>query len=265
MREILDALAAGDLSVDEAEARLSGYVTTDAGKFDVSRESRRGIPEGILAEGKTPKAAASLASTAYDATGRAILTRVDGDTVAAVREALPDDGSIDHDERARTLVARAPEFNRHSLDAHVVVATGGTSDAPIAGEAAVIARESGAAVTFIEDIGVANIDRLLDQCERIRAGDVAVVAAGREGALPTVVAGLVDAPVIGLPVSTGYGAGGDGDAALFGMLQSCTVLSTVNIDAGFVAGAQAALIARGLDAARSNFSTADEESDSRNA
>jgi hypothetical protein len=89
--------------------------------------------------------------------------------------------------------------------------------------------------------------RILDVLDPIRGADVVVVAAGREGALPTVVAGLVDTPVIGLPVSTGYGFGGDGEAALSGMLQSCTVLSTVNVDAGFVAGAQAGLVARAVD------------------
>jgi NCAIR mutase (PurE)-related protein len=97
---------------------------------------------------------------------------------------------------------------------------------------------------------VAGIARLLDRLEALREHDVLVVAAGREGALPTVVAGLVDTPLLGLPVSTGYGHGGDGEAALLGMLQSCTALSVVNIDAGFTAGAQAGLVARTVDAAR---------------
>ncbi|MFC6754111.1 AIR carboxylase family protein, partial [Halorubrum tibetense] len=116
-------------------------------------------------------------------------------------------------------------------------------------EAALVAREVGASVDRIADVGVANLDRLLDQIDRIREADVIVVAAGREGALPTVVAGLVAAPVIAVPVSTGYGEGGAGAAALSGALQSCTVLTTVNVDAGFVAGAQAGLIARTIDGA----------------
>ncbi|TKX56263.1 hypothetical protein EXE44_15790, partial [Halorubrum sp. SS7] len=105
-------------------------------------------------------------------------------------------------------------------------------------------------VDRVDDVGVANLDRILDQVDRVREADAVVVAAGREGALPTVVAGLVDAPVIAAPVSTGYGVGGEGVAALEGALQSCSVLTTVNVDAGFVAGAQAGLIARAVDAAR---------------
>ena len=108
----------------------------------------------------------------------------------------------------------------------------------------------GATVERVDDVGVAGIHRLFDALDRIRAADVLVVAAGREGALPTVVAGLVDVPLIGLPVSTGYGHGGDGEAALLGMLQSCTPLTVVNVDAGFVAGAQAGLVARAVSRAR---------------
>jgi len=108
----------------------------------------------------------------------------------------------------------------------------------------------GATVDRIDDVGVAGIARLFDRIDRIRQADVLVVAAGREGALPTVIAGLVDVPLIGLPVSTGYGHGGAGEAALAGMLQSCAPILTVNIDGGFTAGAQAGLIARALSAAR---------------
>jgi len=129
------------------------------------------------------------------------------------------------------------------------VVSAGTSDAAVAGEAAVVAEEMGARVERLADVGVAALTRLVDHLEELRAADVLVVAAGREGALPTVVAGLVDTPVIGLPVSTGYGHGGEGEAALLGMLQSCTVLSTVNVDAGFVAGAQAGLVAAAIDGA----------------
>ncbi len=253
MREVLDALAAGEIGVREAESRLAGYATTDAGRFDAARETRRGIPEAILAEGKTAAETGELARTAVETAGRAIVTRIEtsvAESVAAtVTEAVPD-AEIDHDERTRTLVARAPEFDPPALDARVSVVTGGTSDAPVAGEAAIIAREVGADVELIEDVGVASLVRIVDQIDRVRGADVVIVAAGREGALPTVVAGLVDAPVIALPVSTGYGVGGEGEAALHGALQSCTVVTAVNVDAGFVAGAQAGLIARGVAAAR---------------
>ncbi|AUV83424.1 hypothetical protein C2R22_18710 [Salinigranum rubrum] len=251
MRDILDAVAAGDLSPEAAEARLRGYATTEAGRFDAARETRRGVPEAILAEGKTPTETADLAATSVETTRRAVVTRVDSETAQAVEAGLPDPVDIDYDERARTLVAHAPDFDAPALDATVAVVTAGTSDAPVAGEASVVAREMGATVEWLEDVGVAHLGRILDVLDPIRAADVVVVAAGREGALPTVVAGLVDTPVVGLPVSTGYGFGGDGEAALAGMLQSCTVLSVVNVDAGFVAGAQAGLVARAVDAARS--------------
>ncbi|VTT86687.1 Circadian phase modifier [Halorubrum sp. DM2] len=260
MRETLAALEAGEIGVEEAESRLAGYATTDAGRFDAARERRRGIPEAILAEGKTPAEVAALATTALDTTGRALVTRADEATAAAVASAVGDGedvaddadsgATVDRDDRTGTVVAHAAGFEPPSLDAAVAVVAAGTADAPVAGEAAVVAREVGATVDRVDDVGVANLDRILDQADRIREADVVVVAAGREGALPTVVAGLVDAPVIAVPVSTGYGVGGEGVAALEGALQSCSVLTTVNVDAGFVAGAQAGLIARAVDAAR---------------
>jgi len=250
MRDILDAVASGDLSPAEAEARLVGYATTDAGRFDAARERRRGIPEAVLADGKTPAEVASMAMAALETTGRVLVTRADDAHVAAVTDDLPADATVDHDERARTLVVHAPGFDPSELDATVVVVTAGTSDAAAAGEAAVLARAVGATVERIDDVGVAHLGRIVDHLDTLRAADIAVVAAGREGALPTVVAGLIDTPVIGLPVSTGYGYGGDGESALASMLQSCTVLSVVNIDDGFTAGAQAGLIARAIGAAR---------------
>jgi NCAIR mutase (PurE)-related protein len=252
MRDILDAVANGDLSPAEAETRLVGYATTDAGRFDAARERRRGIPEAILAEGKTPAEVASMAETALETTGRALITRADDAHVAAVTDGLPADATVDNDERARTLVVHAPDFDPPAIDATVAVVTAGTSDAAAAGEAATLARAVGATVERIDDVGVAHLGRIVDHLDTLRTADVAVVAAGREGALPTVVAGLVDTPVIGLPVSTGYGHGGEGESALASMLQSCTVLSTVNIDDGFTAGAQAGLIARAVAGARND-------------
>jgi hypothetical protein len=250
MRDILDAVARGDLSPAEAEARLAGYATTDAGRFDAARERRRGIPEAVLADGKTPEEVASMADAALETTGRVIVTRVDDAHVAAVTDGLPAAASVDHDERARTLVVEVSGFEAPRIDATVAVVTAGTSDAAAAGEAAVLARAVGATVDRVDDVGVAHLGRIVDNLDTLRAADVAVVAAGREGALPTVVAGLVDTPVIGLPVSTGYGHGGEGESALVSTLQSCTVLSTVNIDDGFTAGAQAGLIARAVADAR---------------
>lgn len=250
LHEILAAVATGETSVAEAEAELAGYATSEAGRFDAARETRRGVPEAILGEGKTPAEVASLAATALETTGRAIVTRADEPRLAAVDDAIIEmDPEAERrvDERVGTFVAHAADYEPPSLASTVAVISAGTSDAVPAGEAAIIAAEMGATVETLADVGVAGITRMLDHLDVIRAADALVVAAGREGALPTIVAGLVDTPVIGLPVSTGYGHGGDGEAALLGMLQSCTVLSTVNVDAGFVAGAQAGLIARAVD------------------
>ncbi|QGX95655.1 nickel pincer cofactor biosynthesis protein LarB [Haloplanus rallus] len=250
MRELLDAVASGELSPAEAEARLAGYATTDAGRFDAARERRRGIPEAILGDGKTPTEVAAMVDAALETTGRAVVTRADDGHVAAVTDDLAAGMTVDHDERARTLVVEAPGFDPPDVDATVAVVTAGTSDAAAAGEAAVLARAVGATVERVDDVGVAHLGRIVDHLDALRGADVAVVAAGREGALPTVVAGLIDTPVIGLPVSTGYGYGGEGESALASTLQSCTVLSTVNIDDGFSAGAQAGLIARAVADAR---------------
>lgn len=253
MRETLRALAAGDISVATAEARLAGYATGETGRFDAAREERSGVPEAVFAEGKPPAAVAELLALAVETTGRGLATRVDDERAAAVAARLADEypeTTVEHDEHTGVLRVYAPEYDKPELDAVVTVVTAGTADAGPAGEAVAVAREMGATVERVEDVGVAGLHRLLDQLDELRRADVLVVAAGREGALPTVVAGLVDVPVVGLPVASGYGHGGNGEAALAGMLQSCTVLSVVNVDAGFVAGAQAGLIARAIDRAR---------------
>jgi NCAIR mutase (PurE)-related protein len=247
MRDILDAVAAGELSPETAEARLAGYVTGDAGRFDAAREQRSGVPEAVLATGKTTTEVTDLVETSLATTGRAIVTRADDATAAAVGDRVDPAVTVRYDDRSGVVIVHGPDFERPDLNAAVGVVTAGTSDAVPAGEAAAVAGEMGATITRVDDVGVASLARLTDQVGRLREQDVLVVAAGREGALPTVVAGLVDVPVVGLPVSTGYGYGGDGDAALAGMLQSCTVLSVVNVDAGFTAGAQAGLVARTVD------------------
>jgi NCAIR mutase (PurE)-related protein len=253
MREILEAVATGEMSPEAAEAQLRGYATGEAGRFDAARTRRSGVPEAILGSGKTPPEVAALAATSLETTGRAIGTRLDETQTAAIKKRLatqaPEADTHVH-ERAGVLVAHDPPFEPPDLDAQVGIVTAGTGDTVPATEAAVLAREMGATVERVDDVGVASLPRLLDQLPALRSQDVLVVAAGREGALPTVAAGLLDVPIIGLPVSTGYGHGGDGEAALAGMLQSCTALSVVNIDAGFTAGVQAGLLARRLDAAR---------------
>lgn len=253
VRSVLEAVAEGELSPAGAEAELLGHVGTDAGRFDAAREGRTGIPEAVLAAGKTTDETADLTVTAVETTGRAVVTRVDDATRRTIRTRLEDEHpgtTIEFDDRAGVLVARGSDHDPPDLDATVGVVTAGTADAVPAGEAVVVARETGATVRVVEDVGVAGIARLFDHLDEVRSCDVLVVAAGREGALPTVLAGLVAAPVVGLPVSTGYGHGGGGEAALGSMLQSCAPLAVVNIDAGFAAGAHAGAIARALDAAR---------------
>jgi NCAIR mutase (PurE)-related protein len=253
LRAVLDAVAAGELAPAAAEAALGGYVTGEAGRFDAAREARTGVPEAVLAEGKTPTETAAMTADALATTDHALVTRASETHAAAVREAVTErhpDASVEHDPRARTVVVHGAEYEPPELDATVGVVTAGTSDAGPAGEAAAVVREVGARVERIDDVGVAGLARTVDALPALRETEVLIVAAGREGALPTVLAGLVDVPLIGLPVSNGYGRGGDGEAALSGMLQSCTALTVVNVDAGFVAGAQAALVARMVSRAR---------------
>jgi hypothetical protein len=253
MRDILDAVAAGEMDPAEAEAALAGYATGEAGRYDAAREERAGVPEAILSEGKTSEEVAELVATALTTTGRAIATRLEEGDPAAIRGRLAEshpDATLRWDDRSRWLVVHGPDYEPTRLDASVGVVTAGTSDAIPAGEAAMIAREMGAEVYRVDDVGVASLTRTIDRLDELREQDVLIVAAGREGALPTVIAGLVDVPLIGLPVSTGYGHGGEGEAALSGMLQSCTALTVVNVDAGFTAGTQAGLVARRVADAR---------------
>ncbi|MGM0398620.1 MAG: nickel pincer cofactor biosynthesis protein LarB [Halobacteriota archaeon] len=242
MQELLEAVAAGERTVEEARRALDGYTRVDDfARLDTGRADRAGIPEVVLGEGKSTDQLRAIAESFLDDRGHVVLTRVDDAAVESLA-ALADESDWYPD--SNVLVLRTAVYEPPECEGTVAVVSGGTSDVPVAEEAAVTAREMGCTVETYYDVGVAGIHRVLSEADALAAADSIVVAAGREGALPTVVAGLVDVPVIGLPVSIGYGHGGDGEAALAGMLQSCTVLSTVNIDAGFVAGAQAAQIAR---------------------
>ncbi len=223
----------------------------DVAKLDVEREARTGIPEVVLAEGKLDAHLRDIVRAFADSRGRVLVSRLASDRLSLF-EGLGLDLLYHRD--ARLLVASrsgAPERLRSG--GRVGVLAAGTADVPIAEEARVVAEELGCETLAIYDVGVAGIHRLYPALDRLLAADVdvVVVAAGREGALATVVAGLVDRPVIGLPVSTGYGHGGAGEAALSAMLQSCSPLTVVNIDAGAVAGATAALAANRVARARS--------------
>lgn len=240
--ELLEAVAAGETSVDEARERIEGYTRVgDFARLDTGREARTGVPEVVLGEGKSPDQVADIAREFLDDAERLVVSRASDDHRAALESV---DADLEWYDRAGVAVLARAGSSPPPAEGQVAVVTGGTADVPVAEEAAVVAREMGPEVSRHYDVGVAGVHRLLGEVEALDDADCTVVAAGREGALATVVAGLVDGPVVGLPVSVGYGHGGDGEAALSSMLQSCAVLSTVNIDAGVVAGAQAAQIAR---------------------
>jgi NCAIR mutase (PurE)-related protein len=245
LETLLSRVASGDVSVAAAaeELREIGRVGEIA-RVDTRQAARTGIPEVVEAERKDEEALLGITRELLDGTGRAILTGLADDT----RDRIGNLDAVASEEwyaRSGTLVMYTSDFEPPSNDGTVGVVTAGTSDIPVAEQAVALATEMGCDVESVYDVGVSGIRRLVDELETLDACDVLVVAAGREGALATVVAGLVDVPVIGLPVGTGTGLGGEGEAALLGMLQSCTYLTTVNVDAGFVAGGQAALIARG--------------------
>ncbi len=219
---------------------------------DPGRERRKGIPEVILAETKTNEQILAMARGLLAGSGRAIMSRLRSESSAVVREAFPE-YSIRMREAARAMVIYAPAYVRSTTGGVVGVISAGTSDLPVAEEAALIAEEMGCAVTSIYDVGVAGLHRLLPPLKDMlaRQVDVIIVAAGMDGALPSVVTGLVPVPVIGLPTSIGYGMGGKGVAALLSMLQTCAPgLTVVNIDNGVGAGSTAALIANRVALAR---------------
>ncbi|VVB62647.1 N5-carboxyaminoimidazole ribonucleotide mutase [uncultured archaeon] len=245
LRELLEQHARGEISLDKALGQirlLSCRALGDMAKLDTQRANRIGVPEAILAEGKDKDDLAVIALAHLEEAGSVIITRVSPEQLQVLKEAnLPPGSVLDHNSRAKTVVLRAGESKQGRGKVGILAA--GTADIPVAEEAKVVAQEMGCTAVSEYDVGVAGIHRLFPCLEKMIDVDAMVVAAGREGTLPAVVAGILDAPVIGLPVSTGYGVGGNGIAALMSMLQSCSVLTVVNIDAGFVAGAYAAKIA----------------------
>jgi NCAIR mutase (PurE)-related protein len=223
-----------------------------AGRPDFGREARKGVPEVVLAESKAETDLVALVGAFLERRGRAIASRVRPEQRELLRRAFPD-AAFEEYGRGRTVVLRRPGGEAPPQGGMVGVVTAGTSDVPVAEEAVVVAREMGCRVLTAYDVGVAGIHRLVGPLRRMleESVDAVVVAAGMDGALPSVVAGIVNAPVIGLPVSVGYGAGGQGLAALLSMLQSCAPgLTVVNIDNGVGAGATAGLIARRAALAR---------------
>lgn len=250
--ELLGDVASGRRSVDDAAATLRrlGYVRVgDFARLDVGRAARAGTPEIVHAESKTVEQLTAIVAGFLEHSDVVLCSRASAVQAEAVAERHPE---AEYDARSRMLVVRRPDATSPAGRGVAGVLAAGTSDVAVAEEAASVCRAMGVDAITAYDVGVAGLHRLAGPLEELRAGGAAaiVVAAGMEGALPSVVCGLVDVPVIGLPTSTGYGLGGHGEAALLGMLQSCSPgLVVVNIDNGVGAGVTAALIARG--AARS--------------
>jgi len=228
---------------------LSSGIQTRA---DAGREQRKGVPEVIFGETKAVPQIIAMAQTLLDGSGRAIISRVQPEAIVSLRAAFQA-YTVYVREAARAMVIYKPDYVRRSTGGHVGIISAGTSDIPVAEEAALIAEEMGCRVTCIYDVGVAGLHRLIEPLRNLLASEVdaIIVAAGMDGALPSVVTGLVPVPVIGLPTSFGYGLGGKGVAALLAMLQTCAPgLTVVNIDNGVGAGSTAALIANRVAQAR---------------
>ncbi|MGD8792262.1 MAG: nickel pincer cofactor biosynthesis protein LarB [Anaerolineae bacterium] len=227
-----------------------------AARPDFHRQARKGVPEVIIAERKTVEQSLEIARRFLEANGRAILSRVPPELEKRLQEEFADQAQLEWLPAPRAAVLRRPGILSPRNGGRVGVVTAGTSDLPWAEEAALICREMGCQVHTAYDVGVAGIHRLWEPLHHLLEQaqvDVIIVAAGMDGALPSVISGLVDVPVIGLPTSIGYGMGGRGEAALLSMLQSCAPgMAVVNIDNGVGAGAIAGLIANRLAAARTD-------------
>jgi NCAIR mutase (PurE)-related protein len=251
IRRVLEELSAGSISVTEAERRLAGYSLQrleDFAVIDADRIERSGVPEVVYAESKDTERLLSIVQSMVDSRGFSLVSRADNEKTAALQNKLNEYnfkimGKGDH----YTVLVTTRDWKPPQKSGRIAVLTAGTSDIPYADEAVAMALVMGVEVLQFYDIGVAGIHRLLEPLKEIldRQVDAIIVFAGMEGALPTVVASLVDIPVIGVPVPVGYGYGGKGETALASMLQSCAPgLVVVNIGNGIGAGATACLIAK---------------------
>lgn len=240
IRALLQAVAAGDTSVDEAvlQLKMQPFQELHYAKPDHHRGLRQGASEVIYGGGKTPEQIIGIAQSMLQQGEKTILiTRLNPQSAQVIQEAIP---LRYYDLPQLGLVGDFPEADGLGK---IVVATGGTSDIPVAEEAALTAQALGNEVVRLYDVGVAGLHRLLGHMEDIMSANVIIAIAGMEGALASVVGGLADCPVIAVPTSVGYGASFGGVSALLSMLNSCASgVSVVNIDNGFGAGYQASMI-----------------------
>jgi NCAIR mutase (PurE)-related protein len=252
LRRLLEQVQSGGISVSEAVASIQSTAVADLGyaQVDLERRQRCGFPEVIFCEGKTSQWVEGVVRQLIAAGQDCLATRVNTEQSEHLARLFP---MAEQDRTARTfwLKSSEEEQEERKLQGKVVVLTAGTSDLPVAQEAAVTARAIGCNVDLIADVGVAGLHRLLRHRDRISGADVVVVVAGMDGALPSVVGGLVDCPVIAVTTSIGYGAAFAGVAPLLTMLNACSAnVVVVNIDSGFKGGYVAAVIARRAAAPR---------------
>jgi NCAIR mutase (PurE)-related protein len=242
LSKLLTRVSEGRLTVDQALEQLKDFGTKDLGyaSIDTHREFRTGYPEVIFGQGKTPEQVAGIIGFMLTRENNILATRVNEDIYLKVKEICPE---ALYNPMARTITVKRSETSMP--ETFISIITAGTSDLPVAEEAAVTAEIFGNRVERVVDVGVAGIHRLYNKLSLIRQARVHVVVAGMEGALPSIVGGLVDKPVIAVPTSIGYGANFGGLSALLGMLTSCASgISVVNIDNGFGAGFLASMINR---------------------
>jgi len=243
LAELLENLRRGRVTVAQAVNRLRHLPFEDLGfaKVDHHRALRQGFPEVIMGQGKEPKEIAAIVHAMRRRKVNVLITRVSADKMARLKKIV---GGLKYNAAARTATWIGKPI-KSTAKGMVLVVCAGTSDIPVAEEAAVTATIMGNPVERLYDVGVAGIHRLLENRPRLDSASVLIVVAGMEGALPSVVAGLTDRPVIAVPTSVGYGASFSGVAALLGMLNSCAAgVTVVNIDNGFGAGFAASLINR---------------------
>lgn len=244
---LMEEVRSGRCSPEEAADQIGGLRLEEiagVARIDLGRSIRCGIPEVVLAEGKDTTHLVGIMKRYVEASGRCVASRATEEQAAAIQQSAPDLTCEYYPDARIVILSNGTE--KPSSGGTVGIITAGTSDIRVAEEARLIAEEMGCMTLTAYDVGAAGIHRLFPALNELRDADAFVVCAGREGTLPAVVAGLVGRPVIGVPVSVGYGYMGKGEAALASMLQSCAVLAVVNIDAGFIAGAFAAQIATGV-------------------
>ena len=240
--QILQQVQQGQLTVEEAKVRLAAFDDLGFAKVDYHRKKRQGYPEIIYGEGKSAEQIIAIISSLQANHDDILCTRISQEKASAIQAVIPD---LQYNALARLLYKKEEASTQQQLHGYVTVIAAGTSDLAIAEEAALTAEVLGSNVRRIYDVGVAGIHRLLHHAEEIQGAVVSVVVAGMEGALPSVVGGLVSHPVIAVPTSVGYGANFQGLSALLTMLNSCASgISVVNIDNGFGGGYNAALIHR---------------------